>query len=284
MAILCLSGCVVHKVNLPKEQILLKADKLSKESLLEKLKARSSEVRTLIVDKMAIKASQPISNETVKEASSRLLSGILIVARPDRIHLEIEYALTTQAEMVSDGKRYKFAVPYRGSGQFGEAEVSAPVRTDMFPYNMRPGQIIDALFVDGEQYIGASGVMTVVREHTEVQPDGKHSLYMVLFLRGTVPIEELTYDRYLGQVSRKLTYKEDGSVEADVHYSKYEMVDNILFPKTIMIDRPNEHYTLEMKFERLSLNKPVQDDKFTMERPAGADNLDLTTGEVTKTQ
>jgi len=284
IAVMLLSGCIVHKVRLPKEQILLKVEKMSKASLLEKLKVRSAEVRTLIVDKMALKASQPISNETVNEIHSPLLSGVIVVDRTGRIHLEIDLALTTQAEMVSDGKRYKFSLPYRGSGQFGEADVSAPVLSDKFPYNMRPGQIIDALFVDGEKYIDDKEIKTVVRESTEEHPDGLHPLFRILFVRADIAIEELTFDRYVGQVTRKIHYREDGSIEADVRYSNYDKVDSIQFPKLIMINRPIENYTLEMKFEKLSLNKPVQDSQFTLERPEGSDDLDLTTGKVTKTK
>ena len=111
-----------------------------------------------------------------------------------------------------------------------------------------------------------------------------HPLFRILFVRADIAIEELTFDRYVGQVTRKIHYREDGNIEADVRYSNYDKVDSIQFPKLIMINRPIENYTLEMKFEKLSLNKPVQDSQFTLERPEGSDDLDLTTGKVTKTK
>ncbi len=275
-----LSGCISRRVRLPQDQVLLKADTITKAALLEKLRTDSLSVTTLVVSKSTLKASRMLSNETINKYHD--VSGKIAVDRPGHLRLEIEKVITL-AQMVSDEKQYRVSVP--PEGKFGVGDVAAPVRGADFPYNLRPSHILDALFVDGEQYLGKPGIDSYLIVVTEPQPDGLHSYSVILFGKiGGVPLEELWFDRTVGieEVVRKKSYREDGEVEADIRYSNFQMFGGIPFPMKIVIKRPIENYALEMNIEKLELNKPVNAAMFILNRPDGVDDVDLNTGKDIK--
>jgi hypothetical protein len=280
---LVLTGCVTHTHSLPKNLIPLKAATVAKPALLNMLKTRSMAVKTLIVNSTSLSASRLLPSDKVKDYGSKLSSGTIIVERPNQLFLEVDYLGTTMVDMVADDAQYKIAAYPKH--WFGVANVGAPVDSSgEFPFNLRPSHILDALFVDGERFIDDDAITKVVKEDTESQPDGVHSFYVICFSKGSAAIVDLWFDRTLRnpEVTRKKTYTEDGRIESDVHYSEYEMVDSILFPKLIVIQRPLENYSLEMKLNKLELNKPVKADAFELDRPEGFDDFNPTTGKVTK--
>jgi hypothetical protein len=274
------TGCISHTRHLAKDQVLLKAQTISRSALLDKLKSRSLEIKTLTVTKSSIKPSHILSGEAIKDFTGA--GATIVVDRPSHIYMEIEKIGATVADMVSDGKLYKVSIPHIGSGRYGVGDAAEPPETVEFPFNLRPSHILDALFVDGEQYMGASGITTVVKEATNPQSDGVHSYYLVDFAMGEVPLEELWVDRTgtAMQVTRKIQYKEDGRIEADIQYSDYGMFDSISFPKQIVIRRPIENYSLELQLQKLELNKSVDSEAFDLPRPPGAEDFDVNTGKV----
>jgi len=276
-----LAGCISHTVPLAPNQIPLRADTIAKTELLKRLTTNSLAIKTLYISKSTLKVSRMQSNESIK--SYHDVTGTIAVDRPGHLRLEIE-KFTTLALMVSDEKQYRVSVPTEG--KFGIGDVSAPARGAEFPYNLRPSHILDALFVDGEQYVGKPGIDPYVMVVTEPQPDGLHSFYVILFGKsGGVPLEELTFDRTLGveEVVRKTRYLPDGEIESDIRYSNYQTFPgNVSFPMKIVIKRPAENYSLEMNIEKVELNKVLEASTFTLERPSGVDEVDLNTGKDIK--
>jgi hypothetical protein len=260
--------------------VLLKADKMSKPVLLEKLMARSLEIKTLTVTKSTLKASHVLSGDAIKDFIG--VGGTIVVDRPSHIYLEVEKLGATVVDMSSDGKQYKVSIPHLSPSRYGIGAAVEPAETVEFPYSLRPSHILDALFVDGEQYIGVSGITTALREKKEPQPDGIHSYYVIEFLRGDTPLEDLWVDRTAPgmQVTRKTQYKEDGRIAADIQYSDFGMFDSIPFPRMIVISRPIENYALELKFQDLELNRTVDSAAFDVARPPGAQDFDVNTGKV----
>jgi len=280
LAIALLSGCISRNDQVPKDQVLLAANNMTKSELLQSLKDRSLKVTTLFVTKSSMKASRMRSNDEITNYHD--VNAKIAVDRPARIRLQIE-KLITLAEMVSDDKTYKVSIPKEG--KFGVGSVTAPVQGAEFPYNLRPSHILDALFVDGEQFMGKPGIDAIIREDALSFPDGLHSYYVVLFAKtGGVPLEELWFDRTVGvmEVVRKKSYLADGKIEADIRYSDYAVFNSIPFPKSIVISRPIENYKLDMTFERLELNTAVEPSMFVLNRPDGVVDVDLNTGKDIK--
>jgi len=274
-----LSGCISRERPIPKSQVVLRADTMTKSVLLDKLRSNSVAITTLTISKSTLKPSQMKSNEAIVDYAD--VSGRIAVDRPGHLRLDIE-KLITVAEMVSDGRQYRVSIPPKS--KFGVGDVSAPVEGANFPYNLRPSHLLDALFVDGEEYMGKAGIVSLVTEDTESHPDGLHSIYIILFARGDIPLEELTFDRTIGvmAVVRKKRYLADGKIEADIRYADYVTQDDIQFPKKIVIQRPIENYSLEMDIEKMELNKPISSAMFVLDRPDGVIDVDLNTGKDIK--
>ena len=272
------TGCGGTVTPLPQNQVALRADTMTKAALLDKLRANSATVKTLVVKKSVLKPSRMQNNDSIKDYAD--VSGRIAVDRPGRhLRLDIEKVAITVAEMVSDGQQYRVSIPLKG--KFGVGDELAPVQGADFPYNLRPSHILDALFVDGEQLVGKPDIGSVMTEETKPQTDGLHSYYRILFYKtGGIPLEEIWFDRTVGVVAvvNKRSFRPDGKVEADIQYSNYATLDSISFPKTIVIKRPIENYSLEMDIEEMELNNPVSASVFVLNRPSGYDEVDLNTG------
>lgn len=278
------SGCVFSRTrHLSKTEVLLDAHVLTKAELLDKLKIRSASVKTLKILNAAIAAEKVVSKEVVTDYGKGTAVGYtatIVVDRPSRLRMQIDAAGFPGTDVVSDEKQYKVSIPWFQA--FGVAATASPIVSDDFKCNLRPVHILDALFVDGEKFIDDKEISVVVTEDTVSLSDGKHSYYRVDFNKGDVPLQELWFDRYLNEVTRKIQFTKDGAKESDVQYSSYEVVDSIPFPKKIEIDRPLDKYKLEMNIVKMSLNEPIEPEKFVLDRPSGADELDFKTCKAVK--
>jgi len=279
-----LTGCISRTRTVAKDLRTLKAESMTKTALLDRLKTQSQAISTLKVKNSVLKASRMKSGAEFTDYHN--VNGVIAVDRPDHIYVEISEVLTL-VEMVSDGKQYRVSIPLRKT--FGTGDVAVPPVPDIdFKYNLRPSHILDALFVDGEKYLGDPEIKPYLTQKNDPQSDGLHPCYVVLFakMNGEV-LEELWFDRTQKtmDVARKIRFKPDGEVEADIRYSAYDTFGSIRFPMSIVISRPIENYALDMKLEKekVEFNTPLGADTFTLTQPEdGVDILDLNTGKVVK--
>ena len=273
--VLCLTGCISRTKRLTPDQVLLPAESLSKPALLEKIKAESVMVKTLKITNSTLKLTQQVAADRLKEFGKGILGnigGVIFVERPDKLRLRVDLSgAIVGADLVSDDRQFRISVPHLN--EFGISSITAPVGDVSFPCNLRPSHILDALFVDGEKYINVPGIRSILTEQTE----GIRSYYLIDFVMDDIKIQQLWYDRTDKQVVRKIQYKEDGRKEAEVRYSDYTTVNSITFPKLIQINRPIEHYSLEMKISEMVFNEPIPPDKFQLDRPPSANDLDMKT-------
>ncbi len=186
-------------------------------------------------------------------------------------------ALVTVFDMVSDGEEFQLNVPVQNRVFVGDT--SARVTAENAILNLRPQHIMDALFVDVDQYVDSANVLPIFYEEV----DGRRSFYIFEFVdsAGEAPqvIEKLWIDRRDLRVSRKQSFGPEGVRETDVSYDLYEAVEGITFPRRILIERPNEDYSLEINFDSTQLNTPVEESAFMIEVPPGAELIEISDGE-----
>jgi len=60
-----------------------------------------------------------------------------------------------------------------------------------------------------------------------------------------------------------------------VRYGEYKDYDGIRFPTQTEIERPQEEYDITLNILKLDLNKPLSDDQFDLQVPAGAEVVHL---------
>ena len=74
---------------------------------------------------------------------------------------------------------------------------------------------------------------------------------------------------------RQYIYDDKGQLSTDARYAEYKDYDNVNFPSRIEIARPQEEYDITLNMLKLEINKPLKDEQFVLEQPAGADVVHL---------
>jgi outer membrane lipoprotein-sorting protein len=64
-------------------------------------------------------------------------------------------------------------------------------------------------------------------------------------------------------------------VSTDAKYAEYKDFDGHSFPSRIEIYRPQEEYDITLNMLKVDVNKPLSDEQFVLEQPAGADVVHL---------
>jgi outer membrane lipoprotein-sorting protein len=197
------------------------------------------------------------------QATEAEASGILVVERPDRIHVQIKVLGVTVADMVAAGNEYKMRLPR--TNEFFVGLSNAPTTSDKWVENIRPKHIQDALFVNALPYRTDPRVKYVIEQDTKDQ----RSYYVIDFLEDTgsgafEKRQRIWIDRYDKQVARKKIYRGDGRIEADVEYLDYQTFCGVAFPRTVVMRRPLDDYELKITLtnDKIRLNEQISEDKF----------------------
>jgi hypothetical protein len=104
--------------------------------------------------------------------------------------------------------------------------------------------------VDQDDYIVA------IIQH---EPDGTWALARkIIFSRTDLrPRKQILYDK-LGNIVTIATYE---------NYTNYS---GIMFPNIIVIERPQEEYTIQLGIVKVTLNEPLKDEQFALVQPTGS--------------
>jgi outer membrane lipoprotein-sorting protein len=266
------ASCIVRHRTVPADQRMLPAKSATKEELFSGLEDRSKQIRTLIGD-----VTMDVSGggkETGVLTEYRQTRGYVFVERPQNIRIKVllPIVLSTVADMVSDGSQYKLSIPIKN--QWSEGNVNARINSTSPVASLRPQHFLDGLFVDVIPYLNKPHIKRTFTDQTE----GRRSYYVFTFFdaSGEGPelrtLEKLWIDRSDDlEVSRKQVFREDGKIETDVVFSNYHTEGNVRFPEVIEITRPIEDYTLKLTFQSTKINEKLQDNTFALERPEGAE-------------
>jgi outer membrane lipoprotein-sorting protein len=273
LASLLLSSCVSRRRVVPQEQRLLPALTSSRADLMRQLEQRSKAIQTMTATVTLDASGGALKTGVLTEY--RQTKGFVLVDRPNhiRIRAQAPLALATVFDMVSDGRQYRVSIPLRNKFIVGETD--APANSLNPVLNLRPQHIMDALFIAVDGYIHDPQIRSTLEE-TVV---GRSSYYVFHFIsiagREARLVEKLWIDRSNLEVARKQIFTDDGKVATDVEFANYQAAGDITFPQVIVIQRPIEDYMLRMTFQKTSLNEKLASDAFLLERPSGAELVQL---------
>ena len=274
IVVLLLSGCGVSRTRVvPIAELPFPALNASRGELIRNLEEMSRAISTLMAA-VSFTASAGVLTRG-EETVYRETRGFLVVERPSHIRMrgEAPLALVTVFDMVSDGETFQLNVPIQNRVFVGDT--SSRATADNAILNLRPQHIMDALFVDVDQYVDSTNVLPVFYEAV----DGRRSFYVFEFVdsAGDEPhvIEKLWIDRRDLRVSRKESFGPQGTRETDVSYDLYREVEGISFPGRILIERPSEDYSLEISFDSTQLNMPIEESAFVVPVPPGAELIEI---------
>jgi hypothetical protein len=210
------------------------------------------------------------------------IRGYVLARKPGALHMIglMPVIRTTAFEMVSDGQDFKLSIPPKNRFVIGKNGVATP-NTDQPMENIRPQDIYDALLI---HHIDPSNEIAVLENGYEILHDEKgrrilqddYELTVIQkYDKGWRLARKIIFGRTDLKPHRQFIYSEDGKVATDARYAEYKDFDGISFASRIEIARPQEEYDFTLNMLKVEINKPLTDDQFTLEQPAGADVIHL---------
>jgi outer membrane lipoprotein-sorting protein len=207
------------------------------------------------------------------------IRGYVLVRKPSMLRMKglLPLVRNTAFDMVSDGQRFKLWIPPQNKFVMGSDDATADnYQPDKRLENMRPQYIYDALLLPeiapDEIAVLDNGYETVLdaKKHRVEQPN-----YSLLVIRkgpqGPYLSRRIEFSRIDLLPYRQTIYDLQGNVATNAHYQDYKDFEGTTFPNTIEIERPRENYDITLNMVKLEINKPLTDDQFVLEQPAGAD-------------
>jgi outer membrane lipoprotein-sorting protein len=271
---LLLSGCIVRRTPVPRNQRLLPAQTRSFSEILQILAERSKAVKTLRAVNVVFQPSAGARKKN-EVTEVRAIDGYLLVNRPDAIHIHLNVPLlkTTLADMVSDGSEYKVWSPLNNNFYVGKADESIQISKldlELPP----PKDIANAIFVDISPYLDNPAKYKLFQ--TEAV-EGQHSYYVMRVVDvedasiEAHALEEIWIDRTNMEIARQVKYGKEGVLLSNTDFSGYPSSGEILFPKVVQIHRPVEDVNLTIKFDRAEPNVALPAEGFQLTQPDGSE-------------
>jgi hypothetical protein len=210
------------------------------------------------------------------------IRGYLLARKPAELHMIglMPIVRTTAFDVVSDGERFKLWIPPKNRFVIGLNNVPTP-NTDQPMENIRPQNIYDALLIrridpETEIAVRENGYETLhdSKGHRVLQDDYELT---VIWKDDQHPrlSRKIIFGRTDLRPHRQYIYDDQGRVVTDARYAEYKEYDGVSYPSRIEIYRPQEEYDITLTMLKVDINKPLTDDQFVLEQPAGAQVIHL---------
>jgi outer membrane lipoprotein-sorting protein len=192
--------------------------------------------------------------------------GFVLMRKPDDIRIiGLDPVIRTKAfDMVSTGNTFRLLLPSKN--RFIEGKNDTPPNAANKWENLRPQSFLQAMLI----YPPDPSMETAVLED---DTDEEHALYILLILRKSGDRlwlqRSIYFNRLTLEIIQQKTFDEKSLTVSDTRYSGWSKTENIPFPATIDINRPQDGYGVVMKLVNMKMNTEVTDDKFDLQRPEG---------------
>jgi outer membrane lipoprotein-sorting protein len=280
LAILPLTGCLFRSRKVERRLSPAPLMIATQQELVDAVNSQAEKIKTMQAT-VDIDTSVGGANRG-KVTDYKEIRGYVLARKPSMLRMIglLPIVRNRAFDMVSDGKEFKLWIPPKNRFVVGRNDVVTPNPKQPFE-NVRPQNIYEALLIraiDPEKEIAVleNGFETVLdaKRHQYQQPD-----YELVVIRkrdsGWHLSRKVIFSRTDLKPHRQLIYDEKGEVVTDVRYGDYNDYDGISFPKQTEIERPQEEYDITLNIVKLDLNKPLTDDQFELQQPAGAEVVRL---------
>jgi len=211
------------------------------------------------------------------------IRGYVLARKPAMLRMKglMPVVRNTAFDMVSDGKEFKLWIPPKNKLVIGPSNDGTTYDPDKRMENMRPQYIYDALLLPS---IAADDI-AVLENGYEVVLDAKRRRveqpdYELAVIhrgpQGWFLARRIEFSRTDLTPHRQRIYDQQGNVVTDAHYQDYKDFGASSFPTTVEIERPRENYDITLNILKLELNRPLSDEAFALEQPAGAEIVRIT--------
>jgi outer membrane lipoprotein-sorting protein len=209
------------------------------------------------------------------------IRGYVLVRKPSMLRMIglTPVVRTTAFDMVSDGRDFKLSIPPKSRFVVGRNDVETHSAQSL--ENLRPQHIYNALLIreiaPDEIAVMESETRTVsaAKGRRLEQPEYILDVVRRTTGQGWVLARKIVFNRSDLLPHRQILYDDQGEVATDAVYQDYRAENGVNFPWQIEISRPKEEYDITLTTVKLELNRPLGDDKFALEQPAGAEVIHL---------
>jgi hypothetical protein len=212
------------------------------------------------------------------------IRGYVLARQPASLHMTglMPIVRTTAFDMVSDGDQFKLWIPPKNRFVVGRNQMSTP-NSDQPIENIRPQDIYDALLIPAINPDTAIEI-AVLENGYETLHDGKgHRIlqddYELIvthkYENGWRLSRKIVFGRTDLKPHEQFIYDAHARIATDSRYAGYKDYDGVSFPSRIEIFRPQEEYDITLNLLKVDMNKPLSDEQFVLEQPAGADVVHL---------
>jgi len=208
------------------------------------------------------------------------VKAFLLATRPYNIRMigQAPVVGKTVFDMASDGQNFEVSIPSKNKFLVGPVSLERPSSKPI--ENLRPQHLVDALLwpeIHKEESV-------LLEEFND--EGGRY--YVLTVLRGgyrTEILRKVWFDRADLHIARIETFGPKGVLLSDVRFADWQGVAAINapsgaapvseFPRTIRIERPHDEYRLDMSVQKISLNEPMDAERFKLEPPPGEEIVHL---------
>ncbi len=280
LAVVPLSGCLFRSRKVERQLSNAPLKAATQQELVDAINLQAARIRTM---QATVDIDTSVGGENRgKVTDYKEIRGYVLARKPAMLRMIglLPIVRNRAFDMVSDGKEFKLWIPPKNRFVVGRNDMESPNPKQPLE-NVRPQNLYEALMIreiDPENEIAVleNGLETVLdaRRHIVEQPD-----YELLVVRkgkmGWFLSRKIVFSRTDLQPHRQLIYNDRGILATDVRYGEYKDYDGISFPRQTEISRPQEEYDITLNIVKLELNKPLTDEQFDLQQPAGADVVHL---------
>jgi outer membrane lipoprotein-sorting protein len=282
LAVLPATGCGLFSRTRPVEEQYSKAplQQSTQQELIDSISQQAEKIRSLQATVDIDSSAGGIKKGQVTDYKE--IRGYVLARKPAMLHMVglLPIVRTTAFDMVSNGQDFKLWIPPKNRFVMGRNEMQT-TNTAQPMENIRPQNIYDALLI---RPVDLDNEIAVLENGYEILHDAKG--YRVLqddyeltvikkYDKGWGLSRKIIFGRTDLKPHRQYIYDEQGKLSTDARYADYKDYDGVNFASRIEIFRPQEEYDITLNMLKLEINKPLRDEQFTLEQPAGADVVHL---------
>jgi hypothetical protein len=176
----------------------------------------------------------------------------------------------TVFDMVAGAREFRIYLPTKNKFIIGPATLER--RSEKPIENLRPQHLVEALFIP------APWAKTPhLLEENEFGGLRYYAVSEVILddAGQTILHRKWWFERSGLELVRVQRFGTKGELVSDVRYADWREESGVRYPHQIELARPQDDYRLTLRFKKMTLNQPVAPDKFVLEKPEGAELVEV---------
>jgi outer membrane lipoprotein-sorting protein len=274
------SGCLFHtrRVEQTISPVALKS--ATKEQLIAYINSQAAKIQTM---QATVDIDTSVGGaKKGKVTEYKEIRGYVLARKPAMLRMIglLPILRNTAFDMVSDGREFKVSIPPKNRFVVGRNDVMVPNPQQPLE-NLRPQIIYDALLLrpideQNEKAVLENGIEIVNGDKNRKFQQADYAIDVIHLAEGDAWLSrKIVFSRVDLLPHRQLIYDQAGDLVTDASYSDYKDNGGVLFPSVIEIRRPEEEYDITLHMVKLEINLPLDNNKFVLEKPPGAQVIHL---------